>query len=186
MTKGRRKTARKRASQNVTTASRAKRAAEIQAVEERRAVLERLSMDDFDDVDKKILGIVLAAPGTTDAEIGLVVNLTRESVNRRRHRPKFQQVIAEAQLDALSILSRNQSKAARELGNLLTNPDAGIRFRAAFAQLAPVIRKQGESAGAEGAFAAMLDAAAKYRLARDAKVVEIEPKPAAPALVQIA
>lgn len=149
--------------QNATTAAGKETAAE-KALRERRALEERLGIGVLDEVDKGILGIVLQRPATTDREIGVLVGLSREAVNRRRNRPAFAKALQESQLDALTIIQSNQATAARTLGTLLADTDPRLRLSAASIHIQPLLRsapKAGEDGAA--ALASFLADAAAWR-----------------------
>ena len=137
-------------SQNVTTAAEEAEQTE-RVLRERQELRERLGLDDLDELDRAILQVVLQRPGTTDTEIGILVGVARETVNRRKNRPLFRKALDEAQLDALTIIQRNQAAAARKLGQLVTSTDPRLAFSAASLHVAPLLRqaaKQGtEDAG---------------------------------------
>lgn len=128
---------------------------------ERDRVKQTLGLDALDEVDRQMLQLVLAQPSITDTQIGVVVGLGRQTVNRRRNRPAFEQAVKTEQLDALAILQRNQPRAAKVLGELLESRDEDIRFKAAREHLLSLTRNVDDAAGGADAFARFLEDAAK-------------------------
>lgn len=170
------KTARRhRATQDVTPDATAEA-----LLAERQDLRERLGLDDLDEVDRAILQIVISRPATIDREIGVLVGLSREAVNRRRNRPVFARALEEAQLDALTIIQRNQAHAARRLGQLTRSKDDRIALSAASLHVQPLLREAGKTGGQDGAatFASFLGDAANWRKQRTAPATaEASPAP---------
>lgn len=127
---------------------------------ERDRVRETLGLDQLDAVDRQMLQLVLAQPSITDTQIGAVVGLGRQAVNKRRNRRAFERAVKNEQLDALAILQRNQPKAARVLGELLASKDEDIQFKAAREHLLPLTRGDEIAGDAADAFARFLEDAA--------------------------
>lgn len=182
VSKGTKRARAHRTTQNVTPPagepSAAKRAAARKAAEA-DVLRERLGLDDFDEVDRRMLQALLIAPGIRDHELGALVGLTRETANRRKNRPTFQRALEASQLDALTVINRNMAKAAHKLGELVTNADPAVALRASLAHVGPMIKAKVD-AGQTGAevFASFLDDAYKVYKAKRGDAPAAEPAPA--------
>lgn len=172
---------RHRAAQHVTPPAEVDQEAE-RILTERQELRERLGLDELDEVDRAILQIIIARPATIDREVGVLVGLSREAVNRRRNRPVFARALEEAQLDALTIIQRNQAHAARRLGQLARSSDDRIALSAASLHVQPLLRRAATSGNQDGAavFAGFLNDAANWRKQRAAPATETAPPAPAP------
>lgn len=169
------KTARRhRAAQDVTPKPTAD-----EVLAERQELRERLGLDDLDEVDRAILQIVISRPATIDREVGILVGLSREAVNRRRNRPVFAKALEEAQVSALEIITRNQAHAARKLGKLVGSADDRIALSAASIHVQPLLRQAAKTGNQDGAatFASFLSDAANWRKQRTAPAGQATPAP---------
>jgi hypothetical protein len=101
----------------------------------------------LDVIDRAMLGAILAKPTTTDGELGRMIGLSRTAVNYRRNRPVFRRAIDEHSLDALTILRRNQSRAASRLGQLVDSDSEPIALAAAREHLRPILQREGAGDG---------------------------------------
>ncbi len=173
------KTARRHRATHDVTPSQEDTAAADALLAERQALRERLGLDDLDEVDRAILQIVISRPATIDREVGVLVGLSREAVNRRRNRPVFAKALEEAQLDALTIIQRNQAHAARKLGQLTRSQDDRIALSAASLHVQPILRQAGKAGQEDGAasFASFLNDAANWRKQRTAPAAEAASSP---------
>jgi len=83
-----------------------------------------------DEIDCKILEILMNNPSQTDQEIGSKVGLSRESVSRRRHREGFQVILKETFNNNLTALDVLYKKSISILDSLLDNADPKVQLGA--------------------------------------------------------
>lgn len=83
-----------------------------------------------DEIDCKILEILMNNPSLTDQEIGKEVGLSRESVSRRRYREGFQALLKGSFNNNLIALDFLYKKSISALDSLLGNPDPKVQLGA--------------------------------------------------------
>lgn len=92
------------------------------------AVLEKYELDPK---DKAILQHVVNKPGITDAEIGILVGLSRRQVNERRNAGKLQKVLLEFQAEPIDMFRAKLRKAAQKVIKTMDSQNEKLAFEAA-------------------------------------------------------
>lgn len=91
--------------------------------------------DTSDEIDRKLVALVVTDPTITDEELGRRVGLSRSAVNRRRSSQRLQTLFKEAIPvfdESLSLILR---KAMQTANDLLSDPDPRIRATASLSLL---------------------------------------------------
>lgn len=88
----------------------------------------------LDDIDNRILSLILEFPKITDSQIGKEVSLCRQQVNKRKNKPAFQkrlsERLSECQEQVINILLKAKTKAALKLTKHIDSQDDRVSIRA--------------------------------------------------------
>jgi hypothetical protein len=96
----------------------------------------------LDDVDRRIMKIILNNPGITNAEVGELVGFTEQGVGKRKNREVFQKAMAEQLMNAGELFKKAQEMAIRRLISFIQGKNEKYAFEASKIFAFPLVQAQ--------------------------------------------